>query len=293
MPQTVCSLCADKINDFFEYREMCSATNIQTRRLLGLPDENQKPALNKKRKKVKYFTDKLKFFLLIIFSDYQFQVGFNDMEGESILGDIGNDVDDKTGITDLNKTKKKYRKKGQILPNAPTATMIPSTSKYCKDKNKVGRPRIQNKFNSLDESCIKEEDYIKEEIDDKTGILYGPSTSAAGIKPPPKKYYKKKGATVEVNELGVPLLTLKEPNKRERKREIEHQKKLETSEKNLNKYNIEEFIYVFDDCLLTFFRKRKNVVFEQPLAMPLKKPKPEPILCNICNQSCEGPTALK
>lgn len=37
MPHTVCGLCVDKINDFFEFREMCSATNRQTRRLLGLP----------------------------------------------------------------------------------------------------------------------------------------------------------------------------------------------------------------------------------------------------------------
>lgn len=39
MPQKICSLCVDKINDFYEYREMCKATNIQTRDLLGLPQE--------------------------------------------------------------------------------------------------------------------------------------------------------------------------------------------------------------------------------------------------------------
>lgn len=37
MPQSVCQLCCDKINDFYEYRAMCAATNIQTRKLLGLP----------------------------------------------------------------------------------------------------------------------------------------------------------------------------------------------------------------------------------------------------------------
>ncbi|TDG50022.1 hypothetical protein AWZ03_003532 [Drosophila navojoa] len=36
MPQTMCSLCVDKINDFYEFREMCYATNNQTRKLLGL-----------------------------------------------------------------------------------------------------------------------------------------------------------------------------------------------------------------------------------------------------------------
>ncbi|ALC47224.1 CG1647 [Drosophila busckii] len=33
---TMCSLCMDKINDFYEFREMCHATNEQTRKLLGL-----------------------------------------------------------------------------------------------------------------------------------------------------------------------------------------------------------------------------------------------------------------
>ena len=47
MPQAVCTLCADKIGDFFEFREMCSATNVQTRQLLGLPD-----VVEKKKKKL-------------------------------------------------------------------------------------------------------------------------------------------------------------------------------------------------------------------------------------------------
>ncbi|XP_030369610.1 uncharacterized protein LOC115620498 [Scaptodrosophila lebanonensis] len=43
MPQTICSICVDKINDFYEFREMCYATNTQTRELLGLkPLEPQK-----------------------------------------------------------------------------------------------------------------------------------------------------------------------------------------------------------------------------------------------------------
>lgn len=33
----ICILCSDKINDFFEYRLMCKATNTQTREALGLP----------------------------------------------------------------------------------------------------------------------------------------------------------------------------------------------------------------------------------------------------------------
>lgn len=42
MPQQICSLCCDKINDFYEFREMCAVTNEQTRKLLRLP-EPQKP----------------------------------------------------------------------------------------------------------------------------------------------------------------------------------------------------------------------------------------------------------
>ncbi|XP_037920169.1 uncharacterized protein LOC119657362 isoform X2 [Hermetia illucens] len=38
MPQTACNACREKINDFFEFREMCLATDIQTRRLLGLTE---------------------------------------------------------------------------------------------------------------------------------------------------------------------------------------------------------------------------------------------------------------
>lgn len=43
MPQKICSLCCDKINDFYEFREMCTATQVQTRDLLGLPREVPKP----------------------------------------------------------------------------------------------------------------------------------------------------------------------------------------------------------------------------------------------------------
>lgn len=38
MPQHICQLCFDKINDFYEFRGMCEATTIQTRKLLGLPE---------------------------------------------------------------------------------------------------------------------------------------------------------------------------------------------------------------------------------------------------------------
>ncbi|XP_011214261.2 uncharacterized protein LOC105233794 [Bactrocera dorsalis] len=46
MPQSVCGLCVDKINDFYEFREMCYATDVQTRKLLGLKGGAQKKIVN-------------------------------------------------------------------------------------------------------------------------------------------------------------------------------------------------------------------------------------------------------
>uniref|UniRef100_A0A182PQ85 ZAD domain-containing protein n=1 Tax=Anopheles epiroticus TaxID=199890 RepID=A0A182PQ85_9DIPT len=37
MPQKICTLCVDKVNDFYEYRLMCASTNLQTRTILNLP----------------------------------------------------------------------------------------------------------------------------------------------------------------------------------------------------------------------------------------------------------------
>uniref|UniRef100_A0A182N9J7 ZAD domain-containing protein n=1 Tax=Anopheles dirus TaxID=7168 RepID=A0A182N9J7_9DIPT len=37
MPQEICPLCVDKVNDFYEYRLMCASTNLQTRTILNLP----------------------------------------------------------------------------------------------------------------------------------------------------------------------------------------------------------------------------------------------------------------
>lgn len=48
MPQRICMLCVDKINDFHEYRQMCIATNAQTRNLLNLPPEQPKKIAAKK-----------------------------------------------------------------------------------------------------------------------------------------------------------------------------------------------------------------------------------------------------
>lgn len=39
MSTKICAACVDKINDFIEFRELCSATNIQMRISLGLPND--------------------------------------------------------------------------------------------------------------------------------------------------------------------------------------------------------------------------------------------------------------
>uniref|UniRef100_A0A0A1XCI9 Zinc finger protein 837 n=1 Tax=Zeugodacus cucurbitae TaxID=28588 RepID=A0A0A1XCI9_ZEUCU len=48
MPQSACGLCVDKINDFYEFREMCYATDVQTRKLLGLKVGVQKKIVDVK-----------------------------------------------------------------------------------------------------------------------------------------------------------------------------------------------------------------------------------------------------
>lgn len=39
MPPLICELCVDKVNDFYEFREMCRATNARVRASLGLPPQ--------------------------------------------------------------------------------------------------------------------------------------------------------------------------------------------------------------------------------------------------------------
>lgn len=85
MPQRICTMCFDKINDFHEYRQMCMATNVQTRKLLNLPPEQPKKA----PKKVTIKTD-------------------TSRSAESIFGIVGEDSAIK--IEPANKTAKKTKK---------------------------------------------------------------------------------------------------------------------------------------------------------------------------------------
>jgi hypothetical protein len=52
MPPSLCTLCHDKINDFYEYRLMCNATDIQTRILLGLPPQIQPEQIKAKEEEI-------------------------------------------------------------------------------------------------------------------------------------------------------------------------------------------------------------------------------------------------
>ena len=57
MPQFMCTLCVDKINDFFEFREMCYATDGQTRKLLGIkgePKSKSKVSLESRKRNTNY-----------------------------------------------------------------------------------------------------------------------------------------------------------------------------------------------------------------------------------------------
>lgn len=208
MPQSICTLCADKINDFFEYREMCGATNIQTRKLLGIPLEvtKRKKLTNdkvnilhsqvcNKSKQCVYLTNNVKQEIKL--------------EGESILG-LGIEDDD---ITD-NKTSVSNSTIHNLVCN-----MISDLEYYIKKqiltKHRVkGRPKKKGN-NSKKKVYFKDEDVKVEDEEIKTEI---PSVRINNK--------NSKRLKIDVNKKvdQIPLLTLKEPNKRERRREIDAQK---------------------------------------------------------------------
>lgn len=119
-------------------------------------------------------------------------------EGESILGILGKEEDDKTDIIDSIPVKK---------PRQKTSNKQPSAGK--------------SKKNNLIVAKEEDEDEIK--IEDGTS----PSITKKGkVKAFPEVVGKKKStkSVKFVAEAENPLLTLKEPNERERKRELQMQK---------------------------------------------------------------------
>lgn len=170
MPQRICALCVDKINDFYEFREMCQATNVQTRKLLNLPD----PAKVKPPKKVTIKTDE-------------------DEDVESIFGIVGAEVKPKDEL--LQKPAKKSKK-------SATATATTATN----DNRFKGMTKREIEITLELERIKKEEENEKKTTESRT------------------KNGKKKRVTAKSSE--TLLLAPKQPNQRERKRDIE-QKRIE------------------------------------------------------------------
>lgn len=172
MPQKICALCIDKINDFFEFREMCQATNIQTRKLLNLPDVTKV----KTPKKVTIKTEE-------------------EDAVESIFGISGSEV--KRKAEQVQKASKKAKK------GATTST----------DDSARFRGMTKREI----EITLELERIKKEEEEAQTPKQIA-NTSVNRTKNGRKK---KEKATAD-----VALLAPKEPNQRERKRELE-QKRIE------------------------------------------------------------------
>lgn len=188
MPQSICTLCADKINDFFEYREMCGATNIQTRKLLGIPLEvtKRKKQTNDKVNEFSFLNGKLAE--PTVFTCYLFIKQEIKAEGESILG---------LGIEDGDITDSK------------------SSIKLSKHRVK-GRPK--KKGNSSKKKVFFKDEEVKVENEEI-------KTETQSVKVSNKHITKRlKIDLKKISDLPPPLLTLKEPNKRERRREIDAQK---------------------------------------------------------------------
>lgn len=180
MPQRICALCIDKINDFYEFREMCQATNVQTRKLLNLPDITKVKA----SKKVTIKTE--------------------DDSVESILGISGTEV-----ILADEKVQKGGKKTKKTVAATSTA---PNTSN-------------DNRFRGMTKREIEitlELERIKKEEENEVQKTKQTETSTSRTNNGKKR--KRKGN--EKSSVETPLLAPKEPNQRERKREME-QKRIE------------------------------------------------------------------
>lgn len=169
MPQRICALCVDKIIDFYEFREMCQATNIQTRKLLNIPNPKQP-------KKVTIQTN-----------------DDDDDNVESIFGIV--DADIKPKIEPTQKPTKKSKK--------ATATSTVTSAN-------------ENRFRGMTKREIEitlELERIKKEEEEEQK-LQKPEQNRT------KNGKKKKGSQKSDGLLLAP----KEPNQRERKREIEQKR---------------------------------------------------------------------
>lgn len=111
MPQELCTLCFDRVNDIYEYRLMCANTQAKTRKLLGLPEKSAK-----KRKNDEVFgappdvCSKKAFYTNFMFVYFQ--------SSNSILGDLEPkpDPDDKKYIPPATTAASTTKKKASIPP---------------------------------------------------------------------------------------------------------------------------------------------------------------------------------
>lgn len=181
MPQRICALCIDKINDFYEFREMCQATNVQTRKLLSLPEVTKVKA--PKKVTIKTEEDAV----------------------ESILGISDSGL--KAKAEPVPKAGKKAKK------GATTSTAIAPN-----DSNRFRGMTKREIEITLELERIKKEEEEEEEQKPKQTDNKPAARTNNGKKRKEKANGKKS--------LDAPLLAPKEPNQRERKREME-QKRLE------------------------------------------------------------------
>lgn len=172
MPQRVCALCVDKINDFYEFREMCQATNDQTRKLLNLPE----PSKVKPSKK-------------------SLTIKTEDDDVESIFGIVGGDAKPKTSQTQ--KSAKKSKKNATITS--------------------ANENRFRGMTKREIEITLELERIKKEEEEEQKAQSYEamPTNRTKNVKK------KKNSEKLSGDAL---LLAPKEPNQRERKREIEQKR---------------------------------------------------------------------
>lgn len=255
MPQCICTLCCDKINDFYEFREMCTATNIQTRKLLNLPDPQKRLT---KKVTIKSLDDNEQ----------------NDVE--SIFGVVGDDI--KSEPSTSQKAAKKTKKGNSSTP----AAMATATN----DARFRGMTKREIEV-ALELERIKkeeEEQTANEELLEVAATNRGKGAKKKEDKKKKLKATNKKGA----NEPTQPLLAPKELNQRERKREIEAKK----VEKYENLFmSIKPLILIIisqANSLLHLinFRKRKSETAKAVVVG--KKIKKEPgIICTICDERFE------
>lgn len=188
MPQRICMLCIDKINDFYEYREMCIATNIQTRKLLELPEQPKRIAKN-----------------VTLLSS-------NKDDVESIFGIVGDDTKKKT--EPIPKTNKKTKK----TPNA-TVTSASNPSRFRgMSKREVEIALELERIKKEEEGDETKQNVFTDSNKKNDDDLLEVSKYVRG---PYRKKGKKGAANLTNAEI---LLAPKPPNQRERKREVQQKK---------------------------------------------------------------------